>query len=455
MTEHNPPLRPTPPSFFERANTLVKESVTIKLIVIGFLTLIMLIPIGMVESLIHERTYRQNDAKHEIGKSWAQSQSIGGPVINIPYHDHYIDSDTKSRGTMHLLPDDFSVSAVINPEIRYRGIFEIPVYQSVSEVSFYFNPEHLKEYSDRKYDWDKMTLSFGVSDPRGITEETMIEINGSKTEFQPGLPDHDVFDAGIYIPLTTNWTDSTKSIITGSTTLNLRGTGSMFFEPAGKSTNIDVKSSWANPSFVGSFLPNSREVTKDGFDADWSVLQYNRSVPQVFSGRNLLSSYQFGVDLFTPVNHYQKSERSIKYAVMLIALTFILFFFSQAINKIRIHPFQYFLVGLALCLFYTLLLSLSEHLGFNVAYGIAASMILTMISLYIRQVFGSLKFTLITSGVLAGLYIYIYTLLQMQDYALLIGSLGLFIILGLIMWLSLKIQWGGASTSKTEIDQPS
>lgn len=140
---------------------------------------------------------------------------------------------------------------------------------------------------------------------------------------------------------------------------------------------------------------------------------------------------------------------------MLIALTFILFFFSQAINKIRIHPFQYFLVGLALCLFYTLLLSLSEHLGFNVAYGIAASMILTMISLYIRQVFGSLKFTLITSGVLAGLYIYIYTLLQMQDYALLIGSLGLFIILGLIMWLSLKIQWGGASTSKTEIDQPS
>ena len=127
MTEHNPPLRPTPPSFFERAKTLVKESVTIKLIVIGFLTLIMLIPIGMVESLIHERTYRQNDAKHEIGKSWAQSQSIGGPVINIPYHDHYIDSDTKSRGTMHLLPDDFSVSAVINPEIRYRGIFEIPV----------------------------------------------------------------------------------------------------------------------------------------------------------------------------------------------------------------------------------------------------------------------------------------------------------------------------------------
>ena len=158
----------------------------------------------------------------------------------------------------------------------------------------------------------------------------------------------------------------------------------MFFEPAGKSTIIDVKSTWANPSFVGSFLPNSRDVTKEGFNADWSVLQYNRSVPQVFSGRNQLNGYQFDVDLFTPVNHYQKSERSIKYAVMLIALTFILFFFSQAINKIRIHPFQYFLVGLALCLFYTLLLSLSEHLGFNAAYGIAATRILTMITLYIR-----------------------------------------------------------------------
>lgn len=438
-------------SFFERFNKFLSESVTIKLIVIGLLMLVMLIPVNMIESLIQERAYRLSEAQGEIAQSWAGSQNIGGPVINLPYTDYDRELKARTEGILHILPDQFEVKTNIEPEIRYRGIFEVPVYQSVTEIDFSFQPQDLPAYSGRTYHYDRMRVLFGISDPRGITDVTSIEINGTETEFEPGVPDQDVFQSGISAPFHPGWSDSGTTAMSGHMSLKLRGSGSLYFLPIGKTSRVEVTSSWANPSFAGSFLPNNREVSASGFTADWSVLQYNRSTPQVFSGAHNLEADRFGVELFTPVNHYQKSERSAKYAVMLIALTFVLFFFSQAINKVHIHPFQYFLVGLALSLFYTLLLSLSEHIGFNMAYITAAVMILAMITLYMKQVFRSLKFTLITSAVLAGLYVYIFTLLQLQDYALLIGSIGLFIILALIMWLSLKINWGGKREETTEI----
>jgi len=442
-----PPKSKEQPTILDRFNTWIAESMSLRLVIIGILILILLIPLEMVQGLIRERTYRMDEAKQEVSHSWANDQVITGPIISIPYTDYDEKGQVYENGNVHVLPEMLDVKAELTPEIRKRGIFEIPVYQSENELTFRYSPEPIDEYATRKIHWERASLLLGISDTRGITEELDLMINGTPIEFDPGLPNHDVFSSGISTPIEINWGDSVSTSFEGTLSLNLRGSNSLKFIPIGKTTSTRMTSTWPHPSFVGSFLPTMRDITNDGFEAEWKVLEYNRNFSQVFYNEMHLGGSAYGVDLYMPVNHYQKSERSAKYAVMMIALTFILFFFSQAINKVKIHPFQYFLVGLALCLFYTLLLSLSEHVGFNWAYIISAGMILGLITLYMKKLLGSTKFTLITAGVLGGLYLYIFTLLQLQDYALLIGSIGLFLILAMIMWLSAKINWSGKPTT--------
>lgn len=439
-----------PPGFFEKLNHHLQHSITIKLLVIGLLILILMIPLGMIEGLIHERTYRQNDAKNEVAASWSEAQRLGGPVLSIPYTEFFPQSKTSQRGWFHVLPAELNIDAVAEPSVRERGIFKIPVYESQYDIQFAFEPMEIPAAANRTYHFHEATIDIGITDPRGISEDVVAEMNNNEFKGSPGVSNTNVYHKGVHFDVPSIWNDSIQPAIKGHLELSLKGTDQISFVPSAKSTSVNIQSTWPHPSFNGRFLPENREYSDDGFTANWNILEYNRSTPQSFLGAANFEQDAFGVSLYSPVNHYQKSERSAKYAVMLIALTFILFFFSQAINKVKIHPFQYFLVGLALCLFYTLLLSLSEHIGFNKAYVIAASMVLSMVGLYLKQIFQSVKFTLITTGVLAGLYVYIFSLLQLEDYALLIGSIGLFVILALIMWLSLKIKWGGQTAIQTE-----
>lgn len=210
---------------------------------------------------------------------------------------------------------------------------------------------------------------------------------------------------------------------------------------------MNIKSKWQNPSFIGSFLPDEREINTDGFSANWKVLHLNRPYPQNFRG-SVQGIYEssFGVNLIVPVDEYQKSMRSAKYAVIFITLTFLIFFFVQILNGVKIHPIQYIIVGLALCVFYTLLIALSEHIAFKFSYLISSVSIIGLITLYAKSIFNNKKLTTLICLILATLYLFIYSIIQMEDYALLMGSVGLFIVLATIMYLSRKIDWYAIKT---------
>jgi inner membrane protein len=216
----------------------------------------------------------------------------------------------------------------------------------------------------------------------------------------------------------------------------------LYFTPVGKVTDVRLSSAWPNPSFNGAFLPDRRRVGDTGFTANWNVLHLNRNYPQLWTSNKYdISGSAFGIDLLLPVDSYQKTYRSIHYAILFIGFTFLVFFFIEVLNKIFIHPMQYLLVGVALIVFYTLLLAISEHLHFNLAFILSALATLFLIGGYVRAILRSARLTMLISGILTILYAFIFVIIQLQDYALLIGSIGIFIILALVMYFSRKIDW--------------
>lgn len=442
-----PPNRPPQPpmSSFDQFNAKVKASITLKLIAIGVLILVLLIPTAMIESLISERESRHNSAINEVSAKWGNDQTITGPIITIPYKKLVKGKDKEIITTTeytHFLPDELNISGDILPETRYRGIYKVVVYNAKLKINGTF---HYPDFANWNIDpqsilWDEAFISFGIPDMRGIKDSILLQWanNPQPIPFNPGIPIRDITGSGVSVRVPVN----KEAPLTFSFDLNLNGSKTLNFIPLGKETNIKLASSWANPSFDGAFLPDKREVTKTGFNATWKILQLNRNYPQQWRGADFdVSPSQFGVTLLLPVDEYQKSMRSAKYAEMIIALTFLALFFVEIIVKRRIHPFQYILVGLALCVFYTLLLSFSEHIQFDWAYIVAAIATIGAITLYAKAIFRHGIATSIMALILIILYAFIFVVIQLQDYALLLGSIGLFVVLAILMFLSRKINW--------------
>jgi inner membrane protein len=435
-------------SLIDRLNSWSRNSVTLKLIAVGFLILILLIPSGMISSLISEREDLRDEATAEVSSKWGGSQTVGGPVITIPYYETIKTEEGKLETVLsyaHFLPDSLHISGSLKPEKRYRGIYVAVLYNSKLNVSGNFAPLNFEALSisrDRLRMQDAF-MSFGIPDMKGVREKITVEVNNRKYDFNPGIESSDIFESGVSFPISLN--DSGN--INFNFTVDLNGSTDINFLPFGKETVVELQSSWGNPSFMGEFLPDDRKVEENGFKARWRVLHLNRNYPQQGTGNYIANNGgSFGVKLMLPVDEYQKTNRSAKYCVMFIFLTFLTFFFVEVLNKKRIHAIQYLLVGFAITLFYILLLSLSEHISFNVSYLIAASIILVLVTLYAKAIFKSNLLTGLTFGVLAILYTFFYSLLQLQDYALLMGSFGLLLILAVIMYLTRKIDWYSFNT---------
>ena len=440
------------PTFSEKASNWIKNSLTIRLITIGILILFLLIPVSMVKNLIKEREYRQQDAIEEVSSKWGEKQTVTGLVLTVPYNTYSKVFDTKtekynlikSREYAHFLPDQLTINGEVLPELRYRGIYEVIVYNSKLNLTGSFSNPTFEEWkiTDENILWEDAYISMGLSDLRGLQNKISLNWNGKQYDINPGIESNDVIRNGIscripVYPKKTGAFDKNFSL-----ELNFNGSSALNFIPLGKSTNVSIKSPWKNPSFDGAFLPDEREINKDGFTAKWDVLHLNRPYPQSFRGSTRgIQNSSFGVNLIVPIDEYQKSMRSAKYAVMFITLTFLLFFFVQILNGVRIHPIQYIIVGLALCVFYTLLVALSEHIPFKYSYLISSVSIISMITLYAQSISKNLKLTYIIGLILIMLYLFIYSIIQMQDYALLMGSFGLFLVLATIMYLSRKINW--------------
>ncbi|HTN68608.1 MAG TPA: cell envelope integrity protein CreD [Dysgonamonadaceae bacterium] len=428
----------------------LKNNIYFKIGTIVIITLLLLIPASMIRSLIIERESTQNEAIREVSSKWGEEQTISGPLISIPYY-RYIKEFSRKDSTekivqikefIHILPTELNISGNINPEKRYRGIYEIVVYNSKLSISGAFNNIDLAslDIQPRNILFDKAEFVIGINDLRGIEEQVILNWNDQNIAFNPDVSSNDVVMTGINALLNLDLKDS--SAYNFSLELDLKGSQLLYFTPVGRVTNINLRSEWPNPSFKGAFLPDSREVSEKGFVANWNVLHLNRNFPQIWLGnRHSISDSSFGIDLLLPVDNYQKSYRSIRYAILFIGFTFLTFFFIEVLNKVFIHPIQYILVGIALIVFYSLLLSISEYLKYNLAFIVSAISTLALIAGYVQAILKSGKLTLLISGILTVLYSFIFTIIQLQDYALLIGSIGIFIILGLVMYFSRKIDW--------------
>jgi inner membrane protein len=433
-------------TFIEKLSYLIKNSVMLKLVTITFLMLLLLIPASMIESIIEEREQLNNETTHEVSSKWANEQRINGPILTIPliYEYEKENKKIKTRKYWQILPENLNIKGEIIPEKLKRGIYEVVVYKSLLNVSGDFfiknqpDPNNLKEIQ-----FDQAFLTVGISDLRGIKNEINLNWNGGYLNVNPGSKLQEIIYSGVTIDLP-SLENQTETQIPFAFELNLQGSKNLSFIPLGSTTNVKLTSPWHSPSFDGNFLPDNRVIDENGFTAEWSILQLNRNYPQTWIGngqRKQMEESSFGVNLILPLGDYQKSYRSAKYAVMTIALTFLIFFLVEILNKRKIHPFQYALVGLALCLFYVLLVSISEHTDFNIAYGISTFGIITMVSLYSLSVFKKMKLTLLLTTTIIGIYGFLFVTLQLADYALLLGSIGLTIILGLTMYFTRNINW--------------
>jgi inner membrane protein len=233
--------------------------------------------------------------------------------------------------------------------------------------------------------------------------------------------------------------------------LLVNGIDDLSFLPVGKTTTVNVKSKWNNPNFNGAYLPATRNISEDGFNADWKISYFNRSFPQNWEGSTQqISSSAFGVKLLMPVDEYQKTMRTSKYGLMIIVLTFLSFFMIELFSKRAIHPIQYLLVGFALILFYSLLLSISEYLSFDYSYLISSLLVISLIGLYVKSIYNSIKIGSMIFGALIIFYGFMYIILQLQDYSLIAGNIALFTLLGLIMYLTRKFNWFDILSNKTK-----
>jgi inner membrane protein len=426
-------------SFWDRNKIILKS------FFIGILVLVLLIPAALIQELVGERQARQQEAVNEISSKWAGSQTVTGPVIGIPYAETttYGGNTTTTKKWAYFLPDKLDIQARLLPEKRYRGIYQVIVYTATLQIKGSYDSLRLTDLgiAPAQFLWNEAAVFFDVSDVQGLKEEMALHLAGDSLDLVPAKFSTEQFKNSLSAALPASIAN-THGPLEFSATVELKGSGNLLFTPAGKTTTVKTASSWPDPSFAGSYLPDLRTVKDSGFEADWRVLYLNRNFPQQWKANEYdLYKSAFGVSLIVPVDAYQQTTRSVKYSILIILLTFTAFFLIEWVYRRPIHSLQYLLVGFALCLFYTLLLSFSEYVGFGKAYLIAALATMLLIAWYVRSILRSSRMAVFIGLLLTLLYGFIFTLIQLQDYALLMGSIGLFVTLGVVMYFSRKIKW--------------
>lgn len=444
----------------------IRNSISLKLLAIVILVVLLSIPTLMVSSLINERSMRQEQTMLEVSSAWAAPQSLVGPLLAVPYVRKNTTSGVESHEVWYGVPQELKVDGNVETQIRSRGIYDVPVYSGSLQITGSFPSQYAIPSDIRELlRWGDAYIVVGVSDMRGVAEAVSVNWNGRNIVLNPGTQS-EVIATGMHAPVPIDASKindgSSGELATFSMDLNLRGSSSLLIWPIAKKTQVHITSDWAHPSFVGDFLPETHTITASGFEAAWQVLDLNRNLPSTWTSEQAieLSDYVngprtvgpyietvegqsalFGVDFYVPVDIYQQAERSAKYGVAVITLVFTMIFFAEVTSRRKIHPVQYGLVGFALVVFYTLLLSLSEHIGFGWAYLVASIAIVAMISSFCLSIMRSKSKALQIGGLLSVWYLFVYVLLRLQDFALLLGSVALFVILGIIMYVSRKIEW--------------
>lgn len=444
----------------------MNRSLTLKLGAIALLILLLLIPLLMINGIIDDRQQLRDGVLEDIARSSSYSQQLSGPIMVVPYRkvvrtwkshaktgERYQDIG-EERGRLYFLPERFELDGKVQTELRARGIYQARLFHADNRISGHFAiPEQFgikEDFVD--YQFYQTFLAVGISDIRGIENALKLELNGQNLDFVPGSQ-VGWLGEGVHVTLPTLETKQTTELAFAFD-LRLQGTGQLQITPVGKTSKVQLAANWPHPGFIGNYLPAQREITAEGFTANWQTSFFSTNLEEALS--NCLASERceefksrsFGVSFIEPVDQYLKSDRAIKYALLFIALTFAGFFLFEVLKSMAVHPIQYALVGVALAFFYLLLLSLSEHIGFASAYLLSAGACVVLIGFYVCHVLRSIGHGLSFAGGLAGLYGLLYGLLSAEDYALLMGSLLLFGLLGVFMVLTRKLDWYGIGQGK-------
>ncbi len=394
---------------------------------------ILLVSTFFIQNIIHDRENTKALSQEFFEKSWGTKQVVAGPYLSIPYKD-----SKDNIYYAYLMPKDLNIDNQVQTEKRKKGIFENIVYKNTIKSKGYFDTDEIYNLNTgQRLLLDQAVICYGIEQISGLEGVQKFSLNGQNIETKSGLPSEWIAPEG----LSAEFPIELNQKINFEIDLSLKGTEGIQFLPLGKNTTSTIRSNWDSPSFQGKYIPNEKpNVSKDGFDAKWNIQHFNKTFPQFWLHEKYNPKMDaFGVDLKIPVNNYVKAERTIKYAALVIGLIFLIFFLIEINNHQKIHPIQYLLVGFSLCLFYGLLISFSELLDFNLSYLIAAIMTISLISIYIYSVLKQMKFAVVTGVSLTTIYAYLYIILQQENYALLIGNLGLFIILAVIMYFTRKM----------------
>ncbi|WP_339066613.1 cell envelope integrity protein CreD [Teredinibacter turnerae] len=461
---------------------LGQTRLAIKAGVILILSLCLLIPLSMIRGQINERGNYLQQVKRDIASSWTGNQTLLTPVLVQPYTTQPSSGDSLPKTRYKLIPlleSQLLVDATV--EMRARGIYRVPVYTADVVISGRIDRAHwgqsIKDLLAKKNVTSVLPayIAVGVSDQRGIDNSIGVQIGEQSVKATPGTGIAD-YEGGFsfQLPQAQNQDELTAiaTAFAGPKPVNaigqnssaekdqfvvnfaMRGMSNLRLIPTASSLNVRLHSRWPHPKFHGAFLPQEKNITPQGFSAAWRVNGFNANSEERLqscsdSGCKALADTGFGVELFQPVDAYLQTERALKYGILFIAICFAAFFIFESVGGINIHPIQYALVGVTLAIFYLLLLALAEHIPFYAAYTIAAGSCCLLLLEYLSAMLGRRRRAAIFCGCLAVLYAKLYVILQMEDFALLMGSLMMFALLALLMITTRNIRWHEATAQKT------
>lgn len=434
-----PPFRREPGFLMTVYRYLLAGSLPARAAVLAVLAMVLTIPLGLISGVISDRQHYQEQAAGNIVDSWGGPQTFTGPMLVLPY---WPAGDVVRRdAALTLLPEKLTIDGRILPEQRRRGLFSMTVYSTTLDVVAEFQTQAVRDFltDARRLNWQNARLEIGITEPRSV-DAGSIDVNGQSFEWAGGSG---------------GWLSSLKAAIgsealatTESITVRFRismaGSTNFALTPLGRRTEATITSPWPSPSFTGRYLPTTQSIANDGFRAHWTTSHLGRPYSQLWdnistnndpSPRTVIDS-SFGVTLLTPVDAYRETDRALKYGILFIGLTFAAGLLVEMATGSRPHAMQYGLIGLALCIFYLLLLSLSEQIGFGPAYLVSATAVVVQATVYSWALHRRRGPALAFGAVLAGLYAGLYSLLQLEDVALLGGSLMLFAVLSLAMWFT-------------------
>jgi inner membrane protein len=443
----------------------MKNPLFLKCTLLALLAALLLIPLAMIEHTIDERTAHRAGAIRAIAASTAGEQSIVGPVLTVVVEEEFDEEKGDSNNgwskkhtvrskrlhTIETLPRIVHLDGALNVEKRAYGLHETAVFELQGKVTGTFDTPTVAQLpalgTNARLSWGKPTLSMGLADPRGITGEPKIELDGKslssrRTAYIAGAEKgfHGASDTAL---------DGKTTSLPFRIELRLAGTGSVGFVPLGESSTAELRGNWPHPSFTGDFLPRSREIKPDGFTARWSTTGL-ASASDASKAHTQDAGFQ--VRLIDPVDVYRQALRAVKYGVLFVVLSFAAFFTFEHLKALPIHPIQYLLVGLTQAVFFLLLTSLSEHIAFSLAYLVAATASITLIGVYLSTILRGWQRGVGFSGALVILYASLFGILRSEQNALLLGSLLLFVALAGLMLGTRRIDWYGLGQPATAAD---